>query len=230
VPRKNVKLLGGMPLVAWSIEEAKKARSLNSFLVSTDDEEIAEISRSYGAPVPFMRPAELGKDVDSTLVLQHAIDWFETNKKQRVGHIVMLQCSSPFRQAHDIDECVRIAQTTGVDSVISFRRVTEHPEWMFEMKPYSHEVVPFMDVDLEGDTLVSQNLPFRLYPNGAVYVVKRDVVMNEGRIFGNKTYAYIMPHERSIDLEEETDFIIASAFIPQIKKDEPYVQLSWVIA
>ena len=96
------------------------------------------------------------------------------------------------------------------------------------MKEFSHELEPFMNIELEGDNLVSQNLPTLFYPNGAVYVVRRDVLMSE-RIFGDKIYAYTMPRERSIDIEEEYDLICASALLPQFLSKEPYQKISWVI-
>jgi CMP-N,N'-diacetyllegionaminic acid synthase len=228
VPRKNIKVLGGRPLVAWSIEAAKNSKSLDYFLVSTNDEEIAKISKGLGAHVPFKRPAKISEDVDTVYVAIHAIEKYEKKKQQTVSHVVILQPTSPFRTANDIDECVRIAKTTGVDSVVSFRKTAESPYWMFTMKEYGHEMVPFETMELSGDNLVSQNLPPVYYPNGAIYVVRRDVIMEE-RIFGDKIFGYIMPSERSIDLEEEYDFIIAEAMIPYLAKKEPFAKITWVI-
>ena len=228
VPRKNIKELGGKPLIVWTIEAAQKAKTLDYCLVSTNDDEIAKISRQYGAHVPFKRPARLGEDVDSIEPTIHAIKKYEKKKKKTVSHVVMLQPTSPFRTADDIDECVRIAKVTGVDTVVSVKKVTEYPEWMFEMKPFSHELIPFMGIELEGSNLISQNMPFRVYPNGAVYVVKRETAMS-GRIFGDRIYGYTMPIERSIDLEEEYDFMTASAMIPYLASKEPYTKISWVI-
>jgi CMP-N,N'-diacetyllegionaminic acid synthase len=190
VPRKNIKMLGGHELIWWTIEAAKKSRTLDYFLVSTDDEEIAKVSRRYGAPVPFKRPAELGVDCDSTLVLQHAVRKVEgkglcdmrshiATEDVRVSHVVCLQPTSPFRTATDIDECVRIAKATNAESVISFKPVKEHPLWCFQTKAYGHEMEPFLhEIELKGENLVIQNLPFLFYPNGAVYVTRRDVLID----------------------------------------------------
>lgn len=229
IPRKNIKELGGKPLVAWTIEAAKNAKSLDYFLVSTNDDEIAKISKAWGAPVPFRRPAEISEDVDSVFALIHAVKKYEKKKQRRVGYVVALQPTSPFRTSDDIDTCVQIAKTTGVDSVVSVTKVSQHPAWCFELKPFGHEIAPFMDVKLQGENLVSQNLPLLLYPNGAVYVVRRDVVMSE-RIFGDKIYGYMMPRERSVDIEEEFDFLVCSALIPYLQDKEPYAKMSWVIS
>jgi CMP-N-acetylneuraminic acid synthetase len=228
VPRKNIKELGGRPLIAWTIEAAKNAKSLDYCLVSTNDDEIRKIAKQYGGHAPFKRPAKLGEDVDSILPTIHAIRKFEKKKQRTISHVVMLQPTSPFRTPEDIDRCVQIAKTTGVDTVLSVTKVSQHPYWMFSMKPFGHELESFLNIDLEGDNLVSQNLPLLFYPNGAVYVIKRDVAMS-GRIFGEKIYGYMMPAERSIDLEVEYDFLIAGALIPYLQSTEPFAQISWVI-
>lgn len=178
---------------------------------------------------------------NSCLVLQDAVLRYESYLERgrwdtpivegdtKVSYVVCLQPTSPLRQASDIDECVRIAKATGAESVVSFRQAVEHPFWLFQTKPYGHEMEPFMgDVSLEGDNLVIQNLPVFFYPNGAVYVTRRDVLM-KGRIYGStQVYGYMMPSERSIDLEEELDFKVAEALIPMLAKDEPLVKTSWV--
>jgi CMP-N-acetylneuraminic acid synthetase len=165
---------------------------------------------------------------NTTLVAIDALERYEAKKHKRVGHVCILQPTSPFRTSDDIDRCVQIAVTTGVDTVISVTKAHQSPYWMLQMKPFSHELESFMNIDFEGDNLVSQNLPTLFYPNGAVYVVRRDVLMS-GRIFGEKIYAYMMPRERSIDLEEEYDFAVASALMPQFLSKEPYQKISWVI-
>jgi CMP-N-acetylneuraminic acid synthetase len=221
-------MLGGRPLIAWTIEAAKQSKLLNAFLVSTEDDEIAEISKQHGGPVPFKRPAELGEDVDSTLVLAHAVQWYETANHVRVAYVVCLQPTSPLRTGNDIDQCVQIALASNIDTVMSVFKMKQHPYWAFELQPFGHELKSFMEIDLTGDNLVSQKLPILFYPNGAVYVTKRDIIVEEERIFGNSIYGYIMPEERSIDLEEETDFVYCSALIPWLKANEKGLpKISW---
>lgn len=230
VPKKNIKMLGGKPLIAWTIQEALKSRTLDFFLVSTDSEEIAKISTNYGAPVPFMRPAEISEDVDTVFVLQHAVNWYEKEYKCRVNWVVCLQPTSPFRNAHDIDRCVELAHESNVETVLSYSKTQQHPYWCFTVKP-NQRLESFMDVNMEGDNLVSQNLPITYYPNGAVYVTKRDVIMN-GQIYGRERIGYYMPRERSIDLEEAFDFLIASATIQaygdRIQNNMEWPKITWV--
>jgi len=180
--------------------------------------------------VPFKRPAAISEDVDTVYVVQHAIEWYEHKKGGKVDYAVTLQPTSPLRTSDDIDECVNIAKATRIESVISVKKASEHPFWCLTMKPFGHEVEPFLsDIELEGDLLVSQNLPLALYPNGAVYVTRRDVIMS-GRLFGRHMYAYMMPRMRSVDLEEEYDFYVASALIPILQQKKPYAQITWIVS
>ena len=229
VPRKNIKPLGNRPLVSWVIDAAKKSKALDYFLVSTNDDEIAEISRSYGAPVPFKRPEALSEDVDSALVLKHALNWYEQKTGKTVSHVCCLQCTTPFTYSDDIDTCVRIAKSDPtIDTVFTVAKAKQHPYWMFVSTPFTHEVEPFCpEIRLEGENLVSQNLPLVWYPNGAVYVTRCDVILND-RIFGKKLIAQYMPEIRSIDLEEPYDFIVASAILKSGMLKENMVS-EWVI-
>jgi len=229
VPRKNIKFLGGKPLIGWTIEEAKKASSLTHVLVSTDDKEIATISKAFGAQVPFMRPEDISEDVDTGLVLYHAVQWWEKYRKEQIEFVVCLQPTSPFRRAYDIDRCVEIAKATDADTVVSVCQVTQHPAWCFEMNT-SQRLTSFMNTPLHGDNLVWQKLPLLLYPNGAVYVTKYATVMR-GRIYGDKIYGYLMPKTRSIDLEEELDFFTASAMFETYGRETTeWLQQSWKVS
>lgn len=229
VKKKNIRLLGNppRPLIAYSIEQAKLAKSLDYFVISTGDPEIREVSINNLGGVStqkacvIKRPPELCEDVDSALVLKNAVEWFEKKKKQSVSHVCLLQPTSPLRSYHDIDECVHLAKATNADTVVSVKKVDEHPMWCFQADIFGR-LESFMNTRLEGDNLVSQNLPLLYYPNGAVYVTNRATIA-QNKIFGNKMYPYKMPRNRSIDLEEEIDFIICSAIMPVFRTDEPYL-------
>jgi len=222
-------MLGNRHLIDFTIEAAKKAKSLDYFLVSTDDDEIAKVSRECGASVPFKRPAKISEDIDSVYALRHALEWYERRKKKQVSHIVCLQPTSPFKKSQDIDRCVQLAKRTGADTVITIAQAKQHPMWCFEMNQFTQRLQPFIDIRLGGDNLVWQNLPLVFYPNGAVYVTRRDMIL-DGRIFGDKIHGVLTPQERSLDLEEHLDFIVASALLPIIQKGEPLLKTSWLDA
>ena len=131
VPRKNVKRLAGKPLLAWTVEAALRALRLDRVIVSTDSPEIAEIARSYGADVPFMRPASLAQDDTPAMEpILHALRWLEANEDYRPDYAAMLQAISPLRTTRNIDEAFELAEEADALSVVSVCPVVEHPFWM----------------------------------------------------------------------------------------------------
>lgn len=220
IKNKNIARLGGYPLIYYSIREALKAKTLNRVIVSTDSQYYAEIAHNHGAEVPFLRPPELSGDVDTTLVLKHCIEYLE-KKGYPVDVVVTLQPTSPFRKAEDIDNCVDKLIETGCDSVVSVREVSEPPEWMFKVE--GDKMTPFMEnIDTSKlGGLIFQDLPKLVIPNGAVFVARRNVVMKENRIYGRDCRAYIMPFERSIDIEEPRDLKLAELILSGMGNDVP---------
>lgn len=211
VPLKNLKLLGGRPLIAWMIDAARSAKTLSRVIVSTDHDEIARVALECGAEVPFRRPAELAEDVPSAWVTRHAVEWLERAGK-RVDIVVTLQPTTPFTTGADIDACVRTLITTGADSVITVCPIRERPEWMIKIDDsgnleWMHGTPP------EGDANVSQNLPRLFIPNGGVYATRRRVLMEQGMIFGSDTRAVEMSLEASVDIDEPIDFHVAEAIL-----------------
>lgn len=179
--------------------------------------------------VPFRRPAEISEDIDTAFAASHALRWYEKKKEQKVSHVCLLQPTSPFRRAQDIDRCVEIAKATNADTVMSIVLVHQNPMWCFELNRFNQQLYPVMDTKLTGDNLVSQKLPPYYYPNGAVYVTRRDLLVDvPPRIFGSKIHGHLMPAERSLDLESHLDFVVCSALIPYIEKGGPFLQTSWI--
>ncbi|MBI2055590.1 MAG: acylneuraminate cytidylyltransferase family protein, partial [Candidatus Sungbacteria bacterium] len=114
IPRKNIKELGGKPLIAWTIEAAKKSGVFDRIILTTDDSEIAEVGREWGVEVPFMRPNELAEDHTPTLpVIQHTLAWLEDNESYEPDAVMILQPTTPFRQPHHIQEAVQLFRQSG---------------------------------------------------------------------------------------------------------------------
>src|SRR5581483_400682 len=133
VPRKNIRLLGGKPLLAYTAEAALAAQRLTRVVLSTDDEEIAAVGQSFGVEVPFLRPVELAQDNTPTLpVVQHALRWFEEHDT-RFDAICLLQPTSPLRRAADIDASIELLERSDADTVISVLPVTleYNPPWFY---------------------------------------------------------------------------------------------------
>lgn len=214
IPHKNIKLLAGRPLIAWTLEAALQSRSLDRIIVSTDDEEIAKISERRGAEVPFLRPAELAEDTTPTLpVLQHAVSWLESAKQPVPEVIVTLQPTSPLRRPEHIAQAVTLLLETGADSVVSVCLAEHNPHWMKRLE--GDRVYPFFKDTLHDSR--RQDLPPVYRPNGAIYVTRYPVLMKENRILGEDTRAVVMDAESSIDIDTWLDFKIAELILKERK-------------
>ncbi|MFN8388387.1 MAG: acylneuraminate cytidylyltransferase family protein [Anaerolineales bacterium] len=200
VPRKNVLPLAGKPMIAWTIESALKAENLDRVIVSTDDEEISEVSRQFGAEVPFLRPAELASDsATSVEVVLHAVDWLLRNEEPLPSLILLLQPTSPLRTADDINVSVALQKQKNANAVVS---VCEG----------GHSSSFFRRINSNGELLsVSVDDPsermFQL--NGAIYLVSTAVFMKEKTFTPGNCFAYVMPQERSLDVDTPWDFHVA---------------------
>ncbi|MDY6845025.1 MAG: acylneuraminate cytidylyltransferase family protein [Thermodesulfobacteriota bacterium] len=210
IPLKNIRDLAGKPLIAYTIESALNSKLLNRVIVSTDDEKIAAISRTFGAEIPFIRPAELAQDTTPTLpVLQHAVQFLCETERYQPDIIVTLQPTSPLRKANQIDEAIKKLFETGSDSVVSLSETEHSPYWM--QKVEGDRVFPF----IEGSEKYTrrQDLPKIYQLNGAVYVTKYDILMKENKILGNDTRAFIMNKQDSIDIDTELDWKFAELIL-----------------
>ena len=205
VPRKNIRLVCGKPLIAHTIAVAFAARDLlHRVIVSTDDQEIAQVSRQYGADVPFLRPAELGQDhVPMVPVLQHAVQFVEDQDRVELNWILLLQPDSPLRTLADINEGLRLAASGGCDSVISVVQVfTHHPILMKRIE--NDQLLPYCMEEIEG-TRRQDYFPPAYKRVGAIYLTKRDVLMERNSIRGDIIRPYVMPPERAVGIDSELD-------------------------
>jgi len=213
LPRKNVRLLNNKPLIYYTIREALGSKSLDRIIVSTEDEEITELAKAYGAEV-IARPVDLAQDDTSSLpVFQHAIQHLEEVEHYHPEVIVILQPTSPLRTAEDIDGVIEKFLQTDCDSVVSVCKVEHPPQWMYILKGDRLQPV----IKGREKIIRRQDAPEVYRLNGAVYVTHRDVIMKQNTVMGNDTRAYIMPVERSIDIDTETDFKLAEVLMRQME-------------
>jgi len=209
IPRKNIRLLNGKPLIYYTIVEALKSRFIGRIIVSTEDDEIAQIGKKYGAQV-IVRPPQLAQDDTPSLpVFQHVIEYLEEAEGLVVETIVVLQPTSPLRTAQDIDRAIQEFLETGCDSVVSVCEVEHPPQWMYVLD--HDKLKPFLKGG--GSITRRQDAPKLYRPNGAVYVTRRNIIMKKNKLLGSDTRPYIMPAERSIDIDTELDFRLAEMLI-----------------
>ena len=207
IPKKNIRLLAGKPLIAHTIETAKKCKMLTKVIVSTDDNEIAEASKKYGGDIPFKRPEELAKD-DTPMVpvLQHAVSYVEKNENVHVDIIVLLDPTSPFRRIEDIEACIKKLEDKNADSVVTVCDV-EHNPYFVMVRLDDDRLTPLIETDKEITR--RQDAPKVYRVNAAVYAIKRDVLMNKGKVITDNTLAVIMPQELSAHVDHKVDFEFA---------------------
>lgn len=204
LPRKNVLPCSGRPLIGHTIAAAQAVRPvLGGIMVSTDDAEIAEVSRAAGADVPFMRPAAIASDDASSLdVVRHALSWIDAAGGWKPEWVLLLQPTSPLRQACDIEAAIAIAASQQCDSIISVVQLGH--DHLHNAKRIEDGVLkPFY---LESDLLEEQ----AYVNNGAIYLTRAAVIRDQGSLYGKLSRPYVMPHERSIDVNTALDLQFAS--------------------
>ncbi len=211
VPRKNITPVAGKPLIAYTIEAALSTPSLDRVIVSTDDDEIGNVAREYGADVPFPRPPELARDDTLVLpVLLHALSWLSEHESYRPEYIMLLQPTSPLRAAEDIESAVNIAITTRADAVVSVSAVHRHPYWMKRVTE-DGRLTDFLPAEQIPSR--RQELPQIYALNGAIYLSDTRVLLERQTFYTDRTYAYVMPPERSLDIDSPWELYLAELIL-----------------
>ncbi len=217
VPRKNIRTIGGKPLIAWTIETALHSTEGMRIIVSTDDENIAQVSRECGAEVPFVRPADFASDTaTSESVVFHALDWFEKNENYRPDLILLLQPTSPFRSAHDIDNALRIQKENNADAIVSVTKNNRPVQWLRRLDQSGI----LTDPHIVGSINRRQEAEQLYQLNGAIYLIKTEVFVRERTFCPKNTRAYIMSAESSIDIDCELGLLIADLVMQHRQKEE----------
>jgi len=220
VVRKNIRPICGQPLIAYTIETARAARHLlHRSIVSTEDPQIKAIASEYGADVPFLRPPELAGDSVPTLpVLQHAVRFVEEEDGVALDWVLLLQPTAPLRVIEDIEASVTLAHQNSCDSVISVVQVfAEHPILMKRIE--DNRLLPYCIEEMEG-TRRQDYQPPAYMRNGAIYLTRRDVLMEQDSIWGRVICPYVMPPERSVSVDNELELKLVDILIQQRGKEE----------
>ena len=208
IQHKNLRDLAGKPLIAWTIEAALTCPKLDRVIVSTDNEDIAATARQCGAETPFIRPPELAQDLTPTIpAIVHAVEWIEQNEGYQADYVMCLQPTSPLCTAEDLEKTVRLANEKKADAVVSVVEVEAHPYWMKHLDDEGR-MTDFTSSPFP--VFRRQDLPTLYALNGAIYLARRDVLIGLGTWYTTQTYAYIMPPERSLDINTPWDLYLAN--------------------
>lgn len=209
VPRKNIRDLAGKPLIAWTIEAARKSIYIDRLVLSSEDTEIIEVARSWGCEVPFVRPTELAQDdtpgIDPVL---HAL-----TELPGYDYVVLLQPTSPLRTTADIDGCIVHCEEKTAPACVSVTEPAHHPQWMFTLSD-AEVLLPIS----EQRGVRRQDLPTVYALNGAVYVARTAWLFETRGFLGKGTHGYVMPSSRSIDIDTEQDIAFAACLLQQQEK------------
>ena len=210
LPGKNVRLLGGLPLIEWSINSAKGFTQIVDILVSTDDIEIATICKAAGAYVPWLRPGALASDSASSVdVALHALDWYESEKGP-VDGLLLLQPTSPFRSSATIQRSFELFEKHGYRPVLGVSKPHEHPMWA--MKLHGEYLIPFIEAN--GLNLRSQDLPAAYVVNGSIYLITPEDLRNNRSFHSTKTVPVFVDSQiEALDIDTEFDWRCAVAHL-----------------
>jgi CMP-N,N'-diacetyllegionaminic acid synthase len=213
IPRKNIKELAGKPLISYTIEAAKQSNHLTRCVLSTEDEKIAAVARAEGCDVPFMRPRDFAVDTATSMsVVQHALDWLKERDGEEYDYIMILQPTSPLRSAEDIDACIEKMIETDADSVMSVMELHNFgPRKIHKIKDgtITHY---FEGYEIGRESERHQDLEPAFKRNGAVFLTKAELI-RQGDFFGKASQPYVMPHERSVDIDFPIDFELAEFWL-----------------
>lgn len=206
---KNIRLLGGVPLIIRALQCAVNSVLLNDFIVTTDSLKIKNVVEDFGFTVPFVRPQELAEDQSKTIdAVLHALNWYENNYKHTVDYVVLLQPTSPLRLPSDIDDGIQILKKhENSSSLISCYVSNEHPNIMYSINS-DGVLIPYDNI---GKITRRQDLDKVYVRNGAIYVAKRDFLMKNMQMICNQPVPLIMERERSINIDEELDLVLAES-------------------
>lgn len=210
LPNKNIKLLNGKPLLAYSIIAAKESGLFDEVFVSTDSEEYAQIAKEWGANVPFLRSENIAGDSASSWdAVSEALEWYKQTGKN-FETVTLLQPTSPLRIAEDIVNGYKLFEEKKASAVVAVCEMDHSPLWS-NVLPSDLSMDGFIRDEVKNKS--RQDLPNYYRINGALYIVRTEVLNNISDMYNDKCYAYVMPGERSVDIDTELDFAIAEAMI-----------------
>ena len=213
IPRKNLKLLAGKPLISYTIKAAMQSRYLDRIIVSTDSSEIAVVSKEYGAEV-LKRPGQLATDKANVIDVVLQVFKALTKERYEVQAIVLLQPTSPLRTAKDIDKAVEMFLENKAEFLVSVYQLEVPPHWTFSLQEgYLKPIFGWHYFKLR-----KQDVPKVYMPNGAIYISKPETIKKRHGFYSEKTLPYIMPREKSIDIDEEIDLKFAEFLLKEYGK------------
>ena len=212
VPGKNIRPLGGKPLIAWAIEQANAVRRIGRVIVSTDSEEIAAVARNWGAEIPFMRPVELAQDNSPEwLVWRHALEYLKQSEGTYPDALIVVPATAPLRDVSDLERCLDEFEKSGADMVITVTDAHRSP--YFNMVKVHPDGTSGLVIPPEGSISRRQDAPVVYDMTTVAYVARPEFVMARNGTFEGKVRQVHVPAERALDIDTLLDFQIAQCLM-----------------
>lgn len=213
LPGKNIKLLCGKPLIAWTIEAALNCRHKGKIVVSTDDNTIAETARKSRAEIPFLRPQELAADTATSVgVVLHALDYFKS-KNESFDFLVLLQPTSPLRDSADVDNAFdKLLSVAAAENIVGLSKVeTTHPDFMVKIQ--NDFLIPFLRNGIQSKR--RQELEAIFHFDGSLYISKVPAFLEKKSFFTDKTIGFINPKWKSFEIDDSIDFVVVEKLMEE---------------
>ena len=208
IPRKNIAILDGHPLIAYTVCEALRSKYVTDLVVSSDDNEIIDVAKKYGAEAPFVRPENLSQDKSKPVECDlHATNIMEDIRGYKYDFVVELLCTNPFKTSHDIDAALEIQFKTNADSVIGVMRLDDHHP--IRIKKLENGFIREFCLPEIPESTRQDLKPDAYIRNGSIYSMRRDMLQKKIRYGTKNSIAYVMPRERTVNIDEPMDLEIA---------------------
>lgn len=220
LPNKNIRLLAGHPLIAYSIKVAQKSKLIDRVIVSTDSQEIAQVAKNYGAEVPFMRPSEFAQDQSRDYgVFKHAVDWLSTNEGYRADIIVQLRPTSPIRFAARVDQAVQQFMDSKADSLRAVTISPNTPYKMWVLSPDEKAMEPLLRIDgvKEPYNEPRQALPKVYWQTGTLDIFTYETLIDKKSLTGDSIIPFVIDTEHAVDIDDIISFRKAEEIISNSK-------------
>lgn len=220
IPKKNIRLMNGEPLISYTIKAAQGCRQLDHVIVSTDSEEIASVVRRYDGEVPFLRPAEFAQDdTPDKPVLLHAVQWLQKNQNYLPDAVVILRPTTPLKTPEIIAGVIQRLFELGSDSVRSVTQVegVYHPYWMYRQDPETHQVKPVCEESRNFLNKPRQFLPPIYRLNGVADVIRTETLLHKDYLYGDDMRLFEVPEQYSIDIDNEIEFQLCEILLTRGK-------------
>lgn len=212
LPKKNIKMLCGKPLIAWSIEIGMQSAYLDEVMVTTDSQEIADVAQKYGANVPFLRPQELASDTSSSFdAIYHVLEFYKDILKKEFDYVVLLEPTSPLRETSDIDSAIERLMQSNADAIVGICKTEDQNPAFLITKNEKNHLVGYQNKEMT--VLRRQEIEDVYFFEGTIYVSKTDTLLAKKTFYHETTIGYEVPKYKSLEIDDMDDFVMVEAIM-----------------